>query len=203
MSITAITDRRVHIQPSDVHNVLSGTCSPTATTSSWTSTARKARGSSTPGAAAPSSISSPTSPPARSATTIRGSTIPSSAIASPTPPSTSRPTPTSTRPTWRSSSRRSRAWPFRFPQQAHVLHRRRRPRHRERGQDGHRLESPKELSQGIPVERGTQIMHLREAFHGRTGYTLSLTNTDSEEDAVLPEVRLAAHRKSEAAVSSR
>ena len=27
-------------------------------------------------------------------------------------------------------------------------------------------------------ERGTQIMHLREAFHGRTGYTLSLTNTD-------------------------
>jgi L-lysine 6-transaminase len=26
-------------------------------------------------------------------------------------------------------------------------------------------------------ERGTQIMHLREAFHGRTGYTLSLTNT--------------------------
>src|SRR5437764_164380 len=26
-------------------------------------------------------------------------------------------------------------------------------------------------------ERGAQIMHLREAFHGRTGYTLSLTNT--------------------------
>ena len=26
-------------------------------------------------------------------------------------------------------------------------------------------------------EKGTQIMHLREAFHGRTGYTLSLTNT--------------------------
>jgi len=26
-------------------------------------------------------------------------------------------------------------------------------------------------------EKGTQIMHLREAFHGRSGYTLSLTNT--------------------------
>jgi len=26
-------------------------------------------------------------------------------------------------------------------------------------------------------EKGTQIMHLRECFHGRTGYTLSLTNT--------------------------
>jgi L-lysine 6-transaminase len=27
-------------------------------------------------------------------------------------------------------------------------------------------------------ERGTQIIHFREAFHGRSGYTLSLTNTD-------------------------
>jgi L-lysine 6-transaminase len=26
-------------------------------------------------------------------------------------------------------------------------------------------------------EKGTQVMHLRECFHGRTGYTLSLTNT--------------------------
>jgi L-lysine 6-transaminase len=26
-------------------------------------------------------------------------------------------------------------------------------------------------------EKGTQVMHLREAFHGRSGYTLSLTNT--------------------------
>ena len=30
---------------------------------------------------------------------------------------------------------------------------------------------------GYQSERGTQIMHLREAFHGRTGYTLSMTNT--------------------------
>jgi L-lysine 6-transaminase len=27
-------------------------------------------------------------------------------------------------------------------------------------------------------ERGTQIMHFRKAFHGRSGYTMSLTNTD-------------------------
>ncbi len=27
-------------------------------------------------------------------------------------------------------------------------------------------------------ERGTEIMHFRKAFHGRTGYTMSLTNTD-------------------------
>src|SRR5213595_700749 len=27
-------------------------------------------------------------------------------------------------------------------------------------------------------ERGTQILHFRYAFHGRTGYTMSLTNTD-------------------------
>jgi L-lysine 6-transaminase len=28
-------------------------------------------------------------------------------------------------------------------------------------------------------ERGTQVLHFRHAFHGRTGYTMSLTNTDS------------------------
>src|SRR5713226_3182453 len=35
----------------------------------------------------------------------------------------------------------------------------------------------KNFKKGYTTERGTQIMHLREAFHGRTGYTLSLTNT--------------------------
>ena len=35
----------------------------------------------------------------------------------------------------------------------------------------------KNFRKGYQSERGTQIMHLREAFHGRTGYTLSLTNT--------------------------
>lgn len=35
----------------------------------------------------------------------------------------------------------------------------------------------KNLRKGLREEKGTQIMHLREAFHGRSGYTLSLTNT--------------------------
>ncbi len=35
----------------------------------------------------------------------------------------------------------------------------------------------KNFKKGYREEKGTQIMHLREAFHGRTGYTLSLTNT--------------------------
>jgi L-lysine 6-transaminase len=35
----------------------------------------------------------------------------------------------------------------------------------------------KNFKKGLATEKGTQIMHLREAFHGRTGYTLSLTNT--------------------------
>ena len=35
----------------------------------------------------------------------------------------------------------------------------------------------KNFRKGIKEEKGTQIMHLRECFHGRSGYTLSLTNT--------------------------
>src|SRR3954447_4197390 len=35
----------------------------------------------------------------------------------------------------------------------------------------------KNFAKGSQSERGTQIMHLREAFHGRSGYTLSMTNT--------------------------
>jgi L-lysine 6-transaminase len=31
---------------------------------------------------------------------------------------------------------------------------------------------------GVLPSLGTKVLHLREAFHGRTGYTLSLTNTD-------------------------
>jgi L-lysine 6-transaminase len=33
-------------------------------------------------------------------------------------------------------------------------------------------------AKGIKGEKGQQVIHFREAFHGRTGYTLSLTNTD-------------------------
>ncbi|HEX3070227.1 MAG TPA: L-lysine 6-transaminase, partial [Thermoanaerobaculia bacterium] len=43
----------------------------------------------------------------------------------------------------------------------------------------------KNLRKGI-ADRGTQIMHLREAFHGRTGYTLSLTNTDPRKTQYFP-----------------
>ncbi len=35
----------------------------------------------------------------------------------------------------------------------------------------------KNLARGLREEKGHQIIHLKNAFHGRTGYTLSLTNT--------------------------
>lgn len=44
----------------------------------------------------------------------------------------------------------------------------------------------KNIRKGQTSERGTQIMHLREAFHGRTGYTLSLTNTDPRKVQYFP-----------------
>ena len=67
------------------------------------------------------------------------------------------------------------ATPPRTP--ATLLRRGRRARHRERAEDGVRLEGPQELRRGLTEERGHQILHLRHAFHGRSGYTLSLTNT--------------------------
>ncbi|MBM4172445.1 MAG: L-lysine 6-transaminase [Ignavibacteria bacterium] len=36
----------------------------------------------------------------------------------------------------------------------------------------------KNFSKGYSVEKGQQIIHFKQAFHGRSGYTLSLTNTD-------------------------
>lgn len=44
----------------------------------------------------------------------------------------------------------------------------------------------KNFKRGSQSERGSQIMHLREAFHGRTGYTLSLTNTDPKKTQYFP-----------------
>jgi L-lysine 6-transaminase len=35
----------------------------------------------------------------------------------------------------------------------------------------------KNMARGTTEERGTQVIHFKEAFHGRTGYTLSMTNT--------------------------
>ena len=39
---------------------------------------------------------------------------------------------------------------------------------------------------GRPAELGTKVLHLRKAFHGRSGYTLSLTNTDPRKTALFP-----------------
>src|SRR5262249_15335651 len=41
-------------------------------------------------------------------------------------------------------------------------------------------------ARGIGGGRGTQILHFREAFHGRSGYTLSLTNTDPVKTDLFP-----------------
>ncbi len=35
----------------------------------------------------------------------------------------------------------------------------------------------KNIEKGLSEKKGTQVIHFKEAFHGRTGYTLSLTNT--------------------------
>ncbi|NNH70277.1 L-lysine 6-transaminase [Nocardia uniformis] len=39
---------------------------------------------------------------------------------------------------------------------------------------------------GRPAELGTKVLHLTGAFHGRTGYTMSLTNTDPIKTARFP-----------------
>lgn len=39
---------------------------------------------------------------------------------------------------------------------------------------------------GADTAMGTKVLHLRHAFHGRTGYTLSLTNTDPVKTALFP-----------------
>jgi L-lysine 6-transaminase len=41
-------------------------------------------------------------------------------------------------------------------------------------------------AKGIPGDKGTSILHFREAFHGRSGYTLSLTNTDPVKTDLFP-----------------
>ncbi|PXX05765.1 L-lysine 6-transaminase [Mycolicibacterium moriokaense] len=41
-------------------------------------------------------------------------------------------------------------------------------------------------ARGIDKDLGTKVLHLRGAFHGRSGYTLSLTNTDPNKVARFP-----------------
>ncbi len=46
----------------------------------------------------------------------------------------------------------------------------------------------KNLARGKP-EQGSQILHLEHAFHGRSGYTLSVTNTDPAKTLYFPKFR--------------
>ncbi len=47
----------------------------------------------------------------------------------------------------------------------------------------------KNFAKGYREEVGTQVIHFREAFHGRSGYTLSLTNTDPAKTRLYPKFR--------------
>ena len=44
----------------------------------------------------------------------------------------------------------------------------------------------KNRARGYSGERGHKVLHFREAFHGRSGYTMSLTNTDPNKVAGYP-----------------
>jgi len=44
----------------------------------------------------------------------------------------------------------------------------------------------KNFKKGYTKEVGQQVIHFRQAFHGRTGYTMSLTNTDPTKTALYP-----------------
>ncbi|MEK7818543.1 MAG: L-lysine 6-transaminase [Bacteroidota bacterium] len=44
----------------------------------------------------------------------------------------------------------------------------------------------KNFKRGYKFEHGTQVIHFKEAFHGRSGYTMSLTNTDSKKIKYFP-----------------
>ncbi len=44
----------------------------------------------------------------------------------------------------------------------------------------------KNFMKGIKEEKGQQVIHFRQAFHGRSGYTLSLTNTEPNKIRYFP-----------------
>jgi len=44
----------------------------------------------------------------------------------------------------------------------------------------------KNFQKGHTAERGRQVIHFKDAFHGRSGYTLSLTNTDPTKTRYFP-----------------
>lgn len=47
----------------------------------------------------------------------------------------------------------------------------------------------KNFTKGYTEERGWQVIHFRRAFHGRSGYTLSLTNTDPTKTNYFPKFK--------------
>ncbi|MBS1538200.1 MAG: L-lysine 6-transaminase [Bacteroidetes bacterium] len=47
----------------------------------------------------------------------------------------------------------------------------------------------KNFAKGYVAERGHQILHFNRAFHGRTGYTMSLTNTDPNKTNYYPKFK--------------
>ena len=44
----------------------------------------------------------------------------------------------------------------------------------------------KNLKKGYKEEKGTKVIHFKEAFHGRSGYTMSVTNTDPNKVMYFP-----------------
>ncbi|MBI5472567.1 MAG: L-lysine 6-transaminase [Ignavibacteriae bacterium] len=47
----------------------------------------------------------------------------------------------------------------------------------------------KNFAKGYTTERGTQVIHFKQCFHGRSGYTLSLTNTDPVKTDLYPKFK--------------
>lgn len=47
----------------------------------------------------------------------------------------------------------------------------------------------KNFRKGHTSEKGHQVIHFRQAFHGRSGYTLSLTNTDPTKTSLFPKFK--------------
>jgi L-lysine 6-transaminase len=47
----------------------------------------------------------------------------------------------------------------------------------------------KNFAKGYKEERGHQVVHFRQAFHGRSGYTMSLTNTDPTKVQLYPKFK--------------
>lgn len=47
----------------------------------------------------------------------------------------------------------------------------------------------KNFLKGYKEEKGTQVIHFQQAFHGRTGYTMSMTNTEPVKIALYPKFK--------------